>query len=540
MEPMEASDAALVAECLTGNREAFGHIVARYQTLICSLAYSSTGNLTQSEDLAQETFVAAWKQLGNLREPEKLRSWLCTIARNLTYDSLKQHGREPAHAAEALDAIPETHADEPSPQDFAISHEEAAILWRSLERIPDTYREPLILFCREHQSIQTVAGHLGLTEDNVKQRLSRGRKLLQEQVLAFVEGALSRTNPGQAFTLSVLAALPTLTISAKAATVGAAAAKGSATAKAAAATGLFAIFVGPALAFLNMWMGYRMTQKTAQTDRERAFNKSFYKRLVACVLGFLILYSVLIFAGASLVESHSFVFVTLVLCLAAAYITALTAFSIWCYRARRRLLADFTPAEIATAPRTAVWEYRSHFHLLGLPLLHMRIGDRMGQPLRAWIAIGDCAFGGLFAFGGIAVAPISIGGCALGLFSFGGFALAVIASGGMAVGGWAFGGLAIGWQSDGGCAIALNAAWGGYAIARDFALGGIAHAAQTTNDSVFHVLKSFPFFRAVGAILPYLPWFNLVWVIPMIVQWCVISVKTPGQKIPFRPNSTDP
>ena len=65
-----------------------------------------------------------------------------------------------------------------------------------------------MLFYREHQSIETVAANLDLTEDTVKQRLSRGRKMLQEQVLAFVEGALSRTNPGKTFTLGVLAALP--------------------------------------------------------------------------------------------------------------------------------------------------------------------------------------------------------------------------------------------------------------------------------------------------------------------------------------------
>ena len=58
---MMQSDASLVAESLAGNREAFGQIVARYQALICSLAYSGTGNLSQSEDVAQETFIAAWK-----------------------------------------------------------------------------------------------------------------------------------------------------------------------------------------------------------------------------------------------------------------------------------------------------------------------------------------------------------------------------------------------------------------------------------------------------------------------------------------------
>src|SRR3954470_13385223 len=104
MSTADATDTDLVAECLAGNRDAFGCIVARYQSLICSLAYSATGSLGQSEDLAQETFVVAWKQLATLREPAKLRSWLCRIARNHIYDALRAHGREPVHAAEPLDA----------------------------------------------------------------------------------------------------------------------------------------------------------------------------------------------------------------------------------------------------------------------------------------------------------------------------------------------------------------------------------------------------------------------------------------------------
>jgi DNA-directed RNA polymerase specialized sigma24 family protein len=56
-------DTELVQETLDGNREAFRQIVARYQSLICSVAYSGTGSVTRSEDIAQETFVIAWKNL---------------------------------------------------------------------------------------------------------------------------------------------------------------------------------------------------------------------------------------------------------------------------------------------------------------------------------------------------------------------------------------------------------------------------------------------------------------------------------------------
>jgi len=251
------NDAELVSQSLAGDRDAFGQIVGRYQSLICSLAYSATGSLSQSEDLAQETFVTAWKQLRALREPGKLRAWLCGIARNTINNWRRRHGHEPAHGAETLDAAPDAPSPEPPPLEQTISREEETILWRSIEAIPEIYREPLVLFYREHQSVEKVAEALELSEDAAKQRLSRGRKLLQEQVLAFVEGTLERSNPGRAFTVGVLMALPVFTMSAKAATLGATAAKGSATAKSAAVTGILGAVLGPLLVIFGNYAGYK-------------------------------------------------------------------------------------------------------------------------------------------------------------------------------------------------------------------------------------------------------------------------------------------
>jgi RNA polymerase sigma factor (sigma-70 family) len=194
----EHDDAELVAQARRGDRDAFGRIVARYQALICALAYNATGNLVQSEDLAQESFVTAWKQLPALREPERLRSWLCGIVRNLGRRARRDEKHEPALRAESLETANFIlAAPEPHPLDQTVSREEEEILWRHLEAIPESYREPLILFYREHASIEQVALALDLTEDTVRQRLSRGRRLLHQQVLAFVEGALARDSCGE-------------------------------------------------------------------------------------------------------------------------------------------------------------------------------------------------------------------------------------------------------------------------------------------------------------------------------------------------------
>jgi len=66
------NDTDLVAASRQGDREAFGRIVRKYQGLVSGLIYSACGDLSASEDIAQETFLAAWKSLSGLREPQKL------------------------------------------------------------------------------------------------------------------------------------------------------------------------------------------------------------------------------------------------------------------------------------------------------------------------------------------------------------------------------------------------------------------------------------------------------------------------------------
>ena len=85
-------DADLVGESLSGDRTAFNRIIKHYQSLICSMAYQATGNLGQSENLAQETFIIAWLRLGRLRKREKLGVWLCGIARGRIAHFLRREG----------------------------------------------------------------------------------------------------------------------------------------------------------------------------------------------------------------------------------------------------------------------------------------------------------------------------------------------------------------------------------------------------------------------------------------------------------------
>src|SRR5262245_39813374 len=143
-------DAQLVEFSLLGDREAFGRIVERYQSLVCALAYTACGDFTRSEDLAQETFVAAWRNLSSLREPTRLKQWLCGIVRNRIRDHCRHDTRDliadsaPIGDAEAPDV------DSPPPSDAVISKEEQAILWRVLESLPRASRDPPLFDFRPH------------------------------------------------------------------------------------------------------------------------------------------------------------------------------------------------------------------------------------------------------------------------------------------------------------------------------------------------------------------------------------------------------
>jgi RNA polymerase sigma factor (sigma-70 family) len=498
-------DADLVVATLSGNRDAFGTIVSRYQSLICSLAYSATGSLSASEDLAQETFITAWKHLRQLRERHKLKAWLCGIARNRINNTLRREGREPLREAESLEAARASVSAEPLPHDQAISREEEAILWRSLERIPAIYREPLVLFYREHQSIENVASALDLTEDAVKQRLSRGRKLLAEEVAAFVKGALAKTNPGTAFTFAVLASLPVLTTSAKAATIGAAAVKGGTIAKGAVVLGLFNAVVGPVLGLVGPWLQYRVFLAAAKTDQDRQNIKRYYRRLLALIAGFGVVLAGLIIFSGKLVHTHPLIFTYALVALVAGYVVAAIRMGAWANSMFRKLRRE--QDGLATNPTKPGWEYRSRLVLFGLPFVHFHFNNSAEQrtPVKAWIAAGDFAYGLLFAFGGIAVAPFSIGGVAIGLMAWGGATIGLFSVGGFAMGWEAFGGLALAW----------NSAMGGLAVAREFAIGGVAHAANANNDVASQFINTETFFQRMVILSHHIGWLNLLWLFPL-------------------------
>ena len=158
-----------------------------------------------------------------------------------------------------------TAADEQaSVEDQTIAAEEADFLWTVLERIPDNYREPLVLYYREEASIADVAKAMDVSEDVVRQRLSRGRKMLEERVTAMVEGTLGKRRTPKEFAAGVFVAIQ--------ASPGAKAAGGAITAAAAnVPAGFLGFLLGPAIGIAGAIFGSKKSLDSATSDVERRF-----------------------------------------------------------------------------------------------------------------------------------------------------------------------------------------------------------------------------------------------------------------------------
>ena len=134
--------------------------------VVSSIALAILGDLEASRDVAQDVFLAAWRDLRKLRNPGSFLPWLRQLTRNRAHDVLRRRVRSRRRLAEAVtEDFLESVAD-PRPDALAriVAREEAAALAEAIAALPDDTREVLTLFYREGQSVAQMAKMLDLTE----------------------------------------------------------------------------------------------------------------------------------------------------------------------------------------------------------------------------------------------------------------------------------------------------------------------------------------------------------------------------------------
>ena len=188
---IDADDAELVRASQNGDREAFGLQVSRHAPAIVSLTTRMLGPTADAEDVAQETFVAAFKGLSRFQSDSKFSTWLYRIAVNKCTDSLRARRPQDVSLDAADDesaAVWET-ADEETPE-WKI--EQAQLAWeldKGIQALPHLYRESFVLRHIEGLGYDEMSTILGVHRDTLKMRVYKARTLLC-QSLGHLDGAV--------------------------------------------------------------------------------------------------------------------------------------------------------------------------------------------------------------------------------------------------------------------------------------------------------------------------------------------------------------
>jgi RNA polymerase sigma-70 factor (ECF subfamily) len=167
-----SSDKILVEAVLEGEKAAFEELYDRYGPLVRAVCYDTTGNLADAQDLAQDVFMRAFKELKNLREPDLFARWIIAIARLRCKEWLRQTARmNKKHAA--LNESYEASVEESNDGQIERLREKIRIL-------PTQERLALHIFYLQENSADDARRILGLSKSGFYRVLERARNNLSE------------------------------------------------------------------------------------------------------------------------------------------------------------------------------------------------------------------------------------------------------------------------------------------------------------------------------------------------------------------------
>jgi len=274
-----------------GDRSAFHRLVDATRNMVASIAGAIVKDPTLAEDVAQDVYLAAWRDLPRLREETSFLPWLRQLTRNQAAIAVRGRSRrrDRIDVVDPDDLLAAAADPRPDAMDRLLDKERREAVRAAVDALPEGSRDVVLLYYREGESVRQVAELLELSETAVKQRLHRARKKLGASLVEQVK----ETAPGPAFTAGVMGALTLGAPGAAAATAGAGKAGGSAAkvglgllelpagALAGAATGLAGAVVG-------ISFGARDLLRRARDDEERRGIWRFAVMNVMLALAFLV------------------------------------------------------------------------------------------------------------------------------------------------------------------------------------------------------------------------------------------------------------
>ena len=183
----ESDTPALIEAAKNGDGDAFSELVGRYERFVyntaCRVLSAASQSCDLADDIAQETFLKAWRNLGSFRGDCAFSTWLYRIAVNCAKDGIRSASRRPAVSLTSFESddedgeewdVPVTSGDT-LPEEVAERRELILAVRRAVESLPEDQRRVVILRDLHGLSYQEISEKLGLELGTVKSRLNRGR-----------------------------------------------------------------------------------------------------------------------------------------------------------------------------------------------------------------------------------------------------------------------------------------------------------------------------------------------------------------------------
>lgn len=187
----DPNETELIARARAGDRQAFGSLIRLHQSRVYACAVRMLGNRSEADDVAQETFLRAFRAIDGFDGRSELSTWLYRICVNLCLNAIRSRKRK---GSEDIDdpRIPEPKADsESSDADPRLALERAQTysrLAKAIEALSPTLRTTIVLVCIEGVPQKQVAETLGCSEGTVAWRVHEARSKLREALRDFMDG----------------------------------------------------------------------------------------------------------------------------------------------------------------------------------------------------------------------------------------------------------------------------------------------------------------------------------------------------------------
>ncbi|MDO3410324.1 sigma-70 family RNA polymerase sigma factor [Saccharibacillus sp. CPCC 101409] len=174
-EPLTESE--LLRRIAEGDKQRYAEIVDRYKGKIYGLLRGMGAGHQDAQDLAQETFIRAYRRLGDLHERERFSAWLYSIAVNAMRDFARKRIIRPI----GEERMPEPSSGE-TPEQRVLEREMRREVQVMLEALPDKYRLVLLLRYTNELSYEEIANITGLGTGQVRNRIHRAKKMLYKKM----------------------------------------------------------------------------------------------------------------------------------------------------------------------------------------------------------------------------------------------------------------------------------------------------------------------------------------------------------------------